>query len=44
MKRKRRAFSKEFKLGLLRELENGKKAAEICREKYIAFMFATWRL
>lgn len=35
MKRKRRTFSKEFKLNLLRELENGKKAAEICRENNI---------
>jgi transposase len=35
MKRKRRTFSKEFKLNLLRELENGKKAAEICRENTI---------
>ena len=35
MKRKRRIFSKEFKLGLLRELENGKKTAEICRENEI---------
>ena len=35
MKRKRRIFSKEFKIGLLRELENGKKTAEICRENNI---------
>ena len=32
MTRKRRSFTKEFKLERIRELENGKKAAQIGRE------------
>ncbi|MGV9141433.1 MAG: transposase, partial [Promethearchaeota archaeon] len=33
--RKRRKFSREFKLSLLREHENGKSEAQICRENDI---------
>ena len=32
MKRKRRRFSREFKVGVLREIENGTKQAEVCRK------------
>ena len=31
MKRKRRRFSREFKVGVLREIENGTTQAEVCR-------------
>ena len=29
---KKRQFTREFKLGILRELENGKSFAQVCRE------------
>ncbi len=32
MKRKRRTFSKEFKITVMREIENGVKQAEVCRK------------
>ena len=32
MKRKRRRFSREFKICVLREIENGTKQAEVCRK------------
>ena len=32
MKRKRRTFSKEFKITIMREIENGTKQAEVCRK------------
>lgn len=31
----RRKFTREFKISVLRELENGKTAAEVCREHII---------
>lgn len=31
----RRKFTREFKISVLRELENGKSAAQICRENNI---------
>ena len=35
MKKTRREFSREFKLSVLREIENGKSAAQVCREHCI---------
>ncbi len=32
MKRKRRTFKREFKIKVLREIENGKSQAQVCRE------------
>ena len=40
----RRRFSREFKLGVLRELESGKSVAEVCREHDLTrFLVARWR-
>lgn len=42
--RKRRKFSRDFKLSLLREHENGKSEAQICRENDIhPALFSRWR-
>ena len=30
--KKRRTFTREFKISVLRELENGKSSAQVCRE------------
>lgn len=44
MKRKRRTFSKEFKLTILREIEIGTKQAEVCRKYNIhPVMVNQWR-
>ena len=32
MKRRRRTFKREFKIKVLREIENGKSQAQVCRE------------
>jgi len=32
MKRNRRRFSREYKISVLREIENGTKQAEVCRK------------
>jgi len=32
MKKKRRSFSREYKISVLREIENGTKQAEVCRK------------
>jgi transposase len=40
----RRKFSKDTKLSILRELENGKTAAEVCRENAIhQSLLCKWR-
>lgn len=40
----RRKFAREFKIAVLRELENGKGAAQICRENSISSaMLYNWR-
>jgi len=44
MKRTRRKFSREFKISVLRELENGKTYAQVCREHEIhPSMIAKWK-
>ena len=44
MKRKRRRFSREFKISILREIENGTKQAEVCRKYDIhPVMVNRWR-
>lgn len=44
MKRKRRIFSREFKIGILREIENGTTQAEVCRRHNIhPVMVNRWR-
>jgi transposase len=44
MKRKRRTFSKEFKITLMREIENGAKQAEVCRKYDIhPVLVSQWR-
>lgn len=43
-KKGRRTFSKEFKISILRELEAGKNAAEVCRENNIhESMLSKWK-
>jgi transposase len=42
--KKRRTFTKEFKVSVLRELENDKSIAQVCREQGIhPSMFSKWR-
>ena len=44
MKRTRRKFSREFKISVIRELENGKTYAQVCREHEIhPSMIAKWK-
>jgi len=44
MKRNRRTFSREFKISVLREIENGTKQAEVCRRHDIhPVMVNRWR-
>ena len=44
MKRTRRKFSREFKLSVLRELENDKSTAQICRENDIhPVLLSKWK-
>ena len=44
MKRKRRTFSREYKISVLREIENGIKQAEVCRKHDIhPVMVNRWR-
>jgi len=44
MKRIRRSFTKEFKLSVIRELENGKNAAQVCRENEIhPVLLSKWK-
>lgn len=44
MKRNRRTFSKEFKINVLREIENGTKQSEVCRKYNIhPVMVCQWR-
>jgi transposase len=44
MKRKRRIFSREFKIAIIREVENGTKQAEVCRKYDIhPVMLNRWR-
>lgn len=41
---KRRKFTRDFKISVLRELENGKVVAQICRENNISSpMLYNWR-
>lgn len=40
----RKKFSREFKISVLRELENGKNAAQVCREHDIhPTMLSKWK-
>lgn len=40
----RKKFTREFKISILRELENGKSAAQVCRENGIhPSMLAKWK-
>lgn len=40
----RRKFTREFKIQILRELENGKPAAEVCREHLVhPSLLTKWR-
>lgn len=42
--KKRRKFTKEFKVSVLREIENGKTQAQACREHSIhASMLSKWK-
>jgi len=42
--KKRRNFTREFKISVLREMENGKGAAQICRENNIgSSMLYKWQ-
>jgi len=44
MKRNRRTFSREYKISVLREIENGIKQAEVCRRHDIhPVMVNRWR-
>ena len=44
MVRKRRRFSKEFKINVIREIEHGSKQAEVCRKYDIhPVMVNRWR-
>jgi transposase len=44
MKRRRRTFKREFKIKVLREIENGKSQAQVCREYDIhPVMITRWR-
>jgi transposase len=44
MQGKRRKFTREFKIGILREYESGKSLAEICRENDILpSMVSKWK-
>ena len=44
MKKTRRTFSREFKLSVLRELENDKSTAQICRENDIhPVLLSKWK-
>ncbi len=44
MKRNRRTFSREFKINVLREIENGTNQAEVCRKYDIhPVMVCKWR-
>jgi len=44
MVRKRRRFSREFKINVIREIENGSKQAEVCRKHNIhPMMVSRWR-
>lgn len=44
MRKNRRKFSQKFKLSLLREHENGKSEAQICRENDIhPALFSRWK-
>jgi transposase len=44
MKRKRRIFSREFKIAIIREVANGTKQAEVCRKYDIhPVMLNRWR-
>lgn len=43
--RKRRQFTKEFKLGILQELENGKTFAQVCRENELgSSVVSKWKM
>lgn len=40
----RKKFTREFKISILRELENGKSAAQVCRENGIhPTMLSKWK-
>ncbi len=40
----RKKFTREFKISILRELENGKSAAQVCRENGIhPIMLSKWK-
>ena len=42
--KKRRTFTKEFKISVLRELENGKGTTQVCREHSIhPSMMSKWK-
>jgi transposase len=42
--KKRRIFTREFKISVVREVENGKTAAEVCRENSIhPMMLYRWK-
>ena len=44
MKRNRRTFSRDYKIGILREIRNGTKQAEVCRKYDIhPVMVNRWR-
>ncbi len=44
MKKSRKKFTREFKISVLRELENGKIAAQLCRENDIhPSMLTKWK-
>ncbi|ENO11921.1 transposase [Thermoplasmatales archaeon SCGC AB-539-C06] len=44
MVRKRRRFSREFKINVIGEIENGSKQAEVCRKYNISpVMVSRWR-
>ena len=44
MKKPRKKFTREFKISVLRELENGKIAAQLCRENDIhPSMLTKWK-
>jgi len=42
--KRRRTFTKDFKISVIRELENGKTAAQVCRENNIhSSMLSKWK-
>ena len=44
MKKSRKKFTREFKISILRELENGKTSAQLCRENAIhPSMLTKWK-